>query len=195
MQWQADVGPVPQHIGALLLFGDDAPAARQLAALLVPRFTEVAVTARRPVRPPFGAGSWYWLDDDTDRGPHLAVRSLPPDATPASGPLGTSLAAATDEVMRRFDGAHSPWRCTVLARQDGSAAGLVVTLHHVLADGVSALTVLTALADAGPANGERGDGRPRSPAAGTPRPRYRELVTDAWHMRADDRRHSGAHEV
>jgi hypothetical protein len=27
------------------------------------------------------------------------------------------------------------------------------------------------------------------------RRRLTELVTDAWHMRADDRRHSGAHEV
>ncbi len=173
MQWQADVGPVPQHIGAVLLLDDaDRPAPDRLAAVLTERLGAVAALGRRPVRAPLGGGGWYWADDDRDAAAHVRCERLPA----ADG--DAVLAATADVVLRRLPRHRSPWRAVVLVAPDGRPAAVVVVLHHVLADGLAGLAVLDAVADRAAPWAAPGAPRPVVPG-----PSRATLVRDAWGRR------------
>ncbi len=64
------------------------------------------------------------------------------------------LAVAADEMGRRLPADRPPWRAVVLAHE-GRAVGLVLVMHHVLADGIGGLAVLVSLADGAPGDQAR----------------------------------------
>ena len=181
MQWQADVGPVPHHVGGLLVLATAAPLAPdELAAVLAVRLARLPQLRRRPVKPALGGGGWYWLDDDQDPLQHLTMTTVPETGTHAL------LEAAVRAVTTPAPPGRSPWTATVLTGPDGTAAGVVLVLHHVLADGVSGLALLGALTDAADRPGT-GTGPERIGAtrpAGRP-VNYADLVRDTWHRRAE----------
>ena len=181
MQWQADVGPVPHHVGALLvLAAGERSAPEDLAAVLAVRLGRLPVLRRRPVKPPLGGGGWYWLDDVQDPLPHLTTTAVAATGTDAL------LEAAVRAVTTPAPPGRSPWTATVLTGPDGTAAGVVLVLHHVLADGVSGLALLGSLTDdtdlPDAATGPERIGETR--AASRPA-RYADLVRDSWHRRAE----------
>jgi WS/DGAT/MGAT family acyltransferase len=86
--------------------------------------------------------------------------------------------AAVEEVVRRLPRDRPLWRTVIYADTVGRARGLVVVMHHVLADGIGGLAVLAELVDTG------ADDTPASQGAPDPRsPHRRQLVRDAWARR------------
>ncbi|WP_296665743.1 wax ester/triacylglycerol synthase domain-containing protein, partial [Demequina sp.] len=139
-----DVGPVPKHVGALLAL-DHADAAALLAALgsrlaTIDRFSDRLLIPRNRLRRP------SWRPDagfDVDR--HLAVVEVvdEPDAEQL-------IAAAVREATEPLPRDRPLWRAAVVAGPDGRAHGIVLTMHHVLADGLGGLAVLQRLVDEPP---------------------------------------------
>lgn len=177
-QLATDVGPVPLNVGAVLVVpgADPATLGALLAARLasVPRFRQVVRTA------PPGCGRPYWADDPAfDPAVHVrvvAVERLDDEGLAALG---------AREVVTPLDRGRPPWRVVVAHDEAGTAAAVLV-LHHVLADGVGGLGVLTGLADDAWAGSEpAGVAGPLAPdvPAPAPGPGARALLADAWRGR------------
>ena len=142
-----DCGPAPMNIGAVLLVdgADDGTSAVPDAvvgrAASVPRLTQVLVAGAR------GRPSW-WRDPVADPARHVAARHL------TGGGERAVLDEAAALVCTPLDPGRPLWSAAWLTGWDDSPArrgALVVTLHHVLVDGIGGLGVLAALADTGTA--------------------------------------------
>lgn len=136
-----DVGPVPMNVGAVLLLADGSGA--DVARVLAERIGTVARLRQRLVVPPWGLGRPYWVDDaGFDVEAHIArVRCASP------GDEGALLAVAVDAVTRPLPRSHPLWRAVVVTGLADEQVGLVIVLHHVLADGIGGLAVLARLVD------------------------------------------------
>lgn len=184
MQWESDLGPFPQHLGAVLLLDDHAVPPEAWVDTLARRLGTVPALGRRPLRPPLGGGPWIWCDDDRDPAAHVGVTVLGSDRPgPARASDGDTAASRGDPalldavaglVATRLPRGRSPWRARVLVDRAGRARALAVVLHHVLADGFGGLAVLAALVDGVPA---------ADPGPAVPLPAYPDLVRDAWRER------------
>lgn len=162
----SDHASVPMNMGALMVFEGPPVGPPDVAAVLrdrvarVPRLRQVL----RPVPP--GCGRPVWVDDSAfsvDR--HLErVRRAGPVTDRAL------LEFAADLLCRPLDRRRPLWRAALLSAPERSA--LVMVVHHVLADGLAGLAVLSALADEG-----------TDPAIDrefpSPPPAWRELAADA----------------
>lgn len=160
----ADRASVPMNTGAVLLFDGSAPAA--LSGLLRDRVARVP-RLRQILRPtPVACGRPVWVDDPSfslDR--HFDLLESAGDEV---------FALATSMLCRPFDARRPLWRATLVTGRDRDA--LIIVLHHVVADGLGGLAVLSALADEWP---RAGCDRPfplRPPTAG-------ELAADATRTR------------
>ncbi len=162
VQLATDVGPVPMNVGAVLVLGGSPDPDAVVEALVrriprIPRLRQVLVTA------PWGLGRPYWLERaGVDVRGHVAqVRC------PAPGDADALLAVAVDAVTRPLPRSRPLWRAVVVSGLADGTVGVVVVLHHVLADGVGGLGVLARLVDGvrvGP--GEQGAALAGSEAAG-----------------------------
>lgn len=196
-QLVTDVGPVPMNVGALLvLAGADARAGAALAAALARRLAGIPRLRQRLVTPGVGLGRPYWIDDvafDVDA--HVrAVRC------PGPGTREQLLAVATEAVTKPLPRSRPLWRAVLVTGLERGEVGVVVVLHHVLADGVGSLAVLRRLAE----DEQAGDGRslshPTAPSAGTgapegsPQPSAGRLFVDSArdHLAALGRAPAGA---
>ena len=139
MQWQADVGPVPQHIAGLLHLGPSPLTAAELADHLSDRLASVASLARYPVKPPFGAGNPIWLADDGPVRDHVHIESRVGRADEHL------LARSTVLMTQSFPPGLAPWAAHVLTDEDGTPIAVLVVLHHVLADGLAGVQLVAAL--------------------------------------------------
>jgi diacylglycerol O-acyltransferase / wax synthase len=163
-----DLGPVPSHVGAILRFqrvpcGDLAGVERLVAgrAGAVPRLRQRLLPA------PLGCGQPVWVDDpDADPARHVRRMQCP---EPGDERALLDLAARLITVPLPPD--RPLWSAAVVTGLADGGVALLVMLHHVLADGVGGLAVLSALADGAPASG------PRTPARSAPT--WRELAADA----------------
>jgi diacylglycerol O-acyltransferase len=155
-QLASDVGPVAANVGVLMIL-EPAPQTdpAQLEEMVARRLVRVPRLRQRMVQPPRGLGRPYWADDpDLDPGAHVTRIAIP-----APGDREALLAAAVDAVVQPLARDRPLWRAVVITGLRDGRLGLVVVIHHVVADGVSALAVLVRLAD---------DGRPDQPVAITP---------------------------
>jgi Protein of unknown function, DUF255/Wax ester synthase-like Acyl-CoA acyltransferase domain len=136
-----DVGPVPMNVGAVLLLAEGTGA--DVATVLEQRIGGVARLRQRLVTPPWGLGRPYWVDDaDFDIEAHVSqVRC------PSPGDEAALLAVAVDAVTRPLPRSRPLWRAVVVTGLADEQIGLVVVLHHVLADGIGGLAVLARLVD------------------------------------------------
>lgn len=181
-----DRGRVPMAIGALLVLDphrrppvDEVRAALERRAASVPRLTQ------RLARTPPGAGRPVWVEAGSPVVADLVdavVVEVGPDAGwPAAAPVPHALLDATaDLVTTPFDRDRPLWRARLLVDPDGGVAGIAVSAHHVLADGMGGLAVLAALADDAEGGGAAGGAPARAPAA---RPTWVVLARDAWASR------------
>lgn len=174
MELASDVGPVPMNVGALLILdagpGFSLPAAQQL---LAERSRAIPRLRQRLRRAPPGCGRPYWADDPAfDIGWH--VRELPCPRPGDERALLDLTASVAGEPLPR---SRPLWAARFITGLADRTVGLVIVMHHVLADGIGGLAVLAQLADGAalPAPGEPGPGR--SPA---PQPTVRMLAADAW---------------
>jgi diacylglycerol O-acyltransferase len=168
MQLAADLPGSPMQVTAVLILG--AAAALDLTSVreaLSERLPAVPRLRQRLVDAPFASGRPFWADDpDFDIRDHVdTVRC------PAPGDENALLAVVADTPARRLPRSRPLWSATLVTSLAAGRAALVVTLHHVLADGIGGLSVLAHLVD----------GAPTTPNTTFPRPalQRRALFVDA----------------
>lgn len=162
-----DVGPVPMNVAVVLGLasrtGRGVPAAEEVAAEVGRRLAAVPRMRQRLVRPSWGRRPYWVADRAFDVRRHIAVVGGDP-ARP--DPV---LHAAAGLVTAPLSTDRPLWRAVVVT--EGSAVvGLVVVMHHVVADGIGGLALLAEMVD-----GERrrppdaprtAPGPPPTPSAG-----------------------------
>ena len=143
----------PQDIGALVildgssLFDDGGrfrtDAVRGVVASrlhLVPRFRQVIRSPR------LGRGGPYWADARAfDLGRHIREIRLEP-------PVGEAELLCAVERLRaqRFERRHPLWRMWFLTGLPDRRVGVFVKIHHTVADGLAAMTIISAFFDFAP---------------------------------------------
>lgn len=140
-QLATDVGPVPANVGAVLLL--DHVDAGSLGDALASRLASVPRMCQRLLPAPFGGGRPVWVDD-----PGFDVRrhlDVVPCAEPGDEPA--LMAAAVQAVTTPLDRSRPLWRARIVTGLADGQVGLVLVLHHVLADGLGGLAVLAELVD------------------------------------------------
>jgi diacylglycerol O-acyltransferase / wax synthase len=142
-----EAGKVPQQFAAILLLepaGDFSVS--HLRQVISERILAIPRLRQRLVKVPVGCGHPVWVDDrDFDVDHHVrAVSCRPPGDERAL--FDTALSVIMEPLPRRAP-LWSIFLITGLAH--GSAAVVVVVLHHVLADGLGGVNVIAALVDPG----------------------------------------------
>lgn len=140
-QLATDVGPVPANVGAVLLLDAIDPAT--LAATLAARMARVLRMRQVLRRAPLGGGRPVWVDD-----PHFDARQhVDVVECAAPGDESALMATAVEAVISPLDRARPLWRARIITGRADDRVGLVLVLHHVLADGLGGLAVLAELVD------------------------------------------------
>ena len=167
--------PVPQNLGGVLVL-DGSPDPEAVRTVVVRRLAAVPRLRQQLVRVPPGAGRPVWVDDPAfDASRHVrAVRCPPP------GDQRALLDLATDVLTEPLPRDRPRWSATIVSGLADSGVGVLLSLHHVLVDGMAGVAVLGRLVDGATSNPPAPDG-----AVPVPRPRasYRRLVADAWGAR------------
>jgi WS/DGAT/MGAT family acyltransferase len=129
--------------GGPFLLSDGSVDVPRIRRELVARARRVAAFRRRVVWTRFGEGRPVWAADpsfDPDR--HIAAATLPP---------GVDLATwAADRIVRPLPLDRPLWRAEGV---DGLPAGrfaVIIVVHHVLADGITGVTLAGSLLDPDP---------------------------------------------
>jgi WS/DGAT/MGAT family acyltransferase len=176
MQRALDVGPLPMHVGAVLVLGSavDLDRARQG---LGERIGAVPRMRQRLVRTPLGCGGPIWVDDVTfDLSRHVTALGCP-----SPGDEAALLEVAVQSYTRELPMDRPLWRATLVTGLAEGRSALVLVVHHMLADGFGGLAMLSGLADGSPTIARP---FPR------PRPSRRALAADAWRSRLSGLRRS-----
>lgn len=142
MQLAAEAsGARMQFAAAVVLHG--SPPAQDLRELLAARLDGVPRLRQRLVRVPYGRPIWV---DDPDFDIDRHVGTVP---CPAPGDRAALLSVTSRLITERLPLCRSPWRITQVTGLAGGRCALVIVLHHVLADGLAGLAVLSRLVDGG----------------------------------------------
>jgi diacylglycerol O-acyltransferase / wax synthase len=140
----ADRASVPMNTGAILIFDGPPVAPGQILAVLrerVPRIPRL----RKTLRPtPFGCGRPIWVDDPSFSVDRHFQRCDWPEAGTDPGLRGI----AAELLCRPLDPDRPLWRAVLLTTPSRSA--LILVMHHVVADGLGGLAILSTLADEWP---------------------------------------------
>ena len=159
-----DVGPAAMNIGVALqlstvpLDPDElaAQVGRRLAT--IPRLRQRVLIRGRGRRP-------CWVEDGRlDISRHVRVEAARP------GEVDPVLAAAARMVASPLPQDRPLWAATVVTGAGGAVLGVVVVMHHVVADGIGGLAVLAELVDPDPSAAP-------APAAGGAHPPARPVTT------------------
>jgi diacylglycerol O-acyltransferase / wax synthase len=170
---------LPMHVAALMFLGPAGPSGE----LDLDTF-RVAVERRLPRvprlrqilhRPRVGLGPPLWIDD-----PGFDIREhVRLCVVPAPGDEPTVLTVSTELNAAPLDRTRPLWEMWLLTGLAGGGSGLLIRLHHAVADGLAAVAMMEALFAPDPAG--------PTPDVSTwrrqPRPSTRELVADSLHSR------------
>lgn len=170
MQRALDVGPLPMHVGALLVL-DRTPELSAVRAAIGARLGALDRLRQRLVHTPPGCGRPVWVDAAPELAAHVtAVRC------PAPGDESALLDVAVAHYIAPLPADRPLWRAVLVTGLAGGRSALLLVMHHTLTDGAGGLAFLAALAD----------DAPPPPARPFPRrtPRWRALARDAWAERA-----------
>ncbi|MDF2712211.1 MAG: hypothetical protein K0R62_7863 [Nonomuraea muscovyensis] len=130
-------------------------AAASLRDAVEARLHRVPQFRRRLLRTRFGQGQPLWVDDDHfDLDHHVEIVPLPSGVD--------FLDWAATRVAAPLDLDRPPWRLVFVTGLD-QGLGLVIALHHALADGTTSVALASALLDTSP-------GTPVRPSPWTPLP-------------------------
>jgi diacylglycerol O-acyltransferase / wax synthase len=135
------------QIGAVLVLTPEQPLELDaVAAVLAERVPAVARLRQRLIRPPPGCGRPVWVDD-----PEFDVaRHLREIVCPGPGDERQLLDIAATSVTTPLPADRPLWSVLLVRGLAGGRVGLVLTLHHVIADGIGGLAVLGQLVDGAP---------------------------------------------
>lgn len=144
MQLACDVGPAPMQVaGILILDAADELALSTVVKAITGRINAVPRLRQRLARTALGYGSPIWVDDPRfDLHQHVHCVHCP-----APGDEQALLTVATAAATRRLPADRPLWSMTLVTGLADGRAGLVVVMHHVVADGLAGLAVLTSLVD------------------------------------------------
>ncbi len=120
---------------------DGAPTVGQVRSLLASRISAVPRLRQRLVRVPRGRP--VWVDD---REFDLSGQVEPLTCAPP-GDRAALLAAVARIVEERLTLARPPWRIVLIGGLAAGRSALLIVLHHVVADGLAGLAVLSRLVD------------------------------------------------
>ena len=157
---QFDAGPFLDDHGRF--------AAERVRAELARRAARVPALTRRVRWTHPGEGRPVWVrDPNFDPADHITCDTLGPDED--------LLGWAADRVVRPLDRSQPLWRADIISGLPQGRFGLLVVVHHAVADGLTGVAITTALFDPDPAAA-----RPADPLAGQvcPPPGGLALVTD-----------------
>lgn len=168
---------LPMHVAALAILEgtpllDDSGQVRVDAVrehlerrlCLAPRLRQVLH------RPRFGLGPPLWVDDPSfDIREHVQTRAIP-----APGNEAALLKVCSELNESPLDRSRPLWEVWLLTGLADGTLGLLVRLHHVVADGIAALALMGALLDASP----DAQAPVTSPWSARPIPSTRELFAD-----------------
>ncbi len=158
-------GPLQDLHGRLRLDAIRQQLERRLP--LVPRLRQVVR------QPPLGQGLPLWVDDSAfDLANHVRVIGLPPP-----GDERQLLRLCDDLHLRLLERTHPLWELWLVPGLAGGRVGLILKLHHALADGLAAVRIAGTLLDATP------DARAPEPPPWAPRP-----APSGWALLADNLR-------
>ena len=171
--WPQDIGALVLLDGANLLDSSGRfriEAAREAIGSrlhLVPRFRQVVHVPRR------GLGGPLWVDAPSfDLSEHVRVLALP------AGSGEADLLVAAEQLRgRRLEPSRPLWGMWFLTGLPDHQVALFVKLHHAIADGMAAMTTISALLDTAPDT----PARPAHPWTPTPWPSAGELLADNLH--------------
>ena len=164
-----DTPTMPEQFGVILVLDEaDDLDLQRVRNLLAERMPAIPRLRQRLVRTPFGCGGPVWVDDagfDICRQVRSVVCADPGDE---SALLDTALSMIATPLPRT-----APlWSAVLVTGLVDGRVGLVVVLHHVLADGIGGLDVLANLVDQ--------ETRPPGLPFPRSRPTAGELAVDAW---------------
>src|SRR6266508_3838159 len=161
----AEAGPLHDRDGRVRLDAVRQELGRRLHQ--VPRLRQVVL------RPPLTQGLPLWVDDPAfDLANHVRVVQLPPP-----GGERELLALCDQLCLRLLDRARPLWELWLVTGLAEGRVGLVLKLHHALADGLAAVQIAGVLLDASP------DARSPAPPPWQPR-----SVPSGWALVADNLR-------
>ena len=138
-----DGGGIPAQVGVVLRLEPGVLDLARVRELIDARVRSVPRLRQRLMRVAVGCGGPIWVDaGDFDVRRHVTELMCR-----APGGEQDLLDAAVRLVMVRLPGSAPLWSVTMVTGLADGAGALVVVLHHVLADGVGGLAVLTTLMD------------------------------------------------
>lgn len=179
MMLRTETAAAPTHIGGLLLVSADAlrdeDGAVDLELIkrkLAPRVAAIPELHRMVMRVPPLCGPPLWIDDsDFSIDRHVRTVSVPPP-----GDEGAMLESVELLLRPLMDRSRPLWELWVLTGLAGDRIGLLVKVHHALADGLAAMRLIASLLD------DRMVIEPASPGvsepAGRALPSFRTLLLD-----------------
>lgn len=181
----------PCHFGGLaILDGERLPAADdalplgEILARLDRRVARVPRLRQRVHRPGLLRGRPLWVDDaGFDIRDHIRTMQVEPPGGPDE--LLDAAATAYGQLLDR----HRPlWELWLLTGAGDARVGVLLKVHHAVADGQAAMAIMSALFDpeADPRSGAAADADDPDPAEWTPSPAPgdRALLADALTTRA-----------
>lgn len=149
----------PMQLGALAIFRPSGPVRpEQVVSLLAARARQLPRLGRRVQRAWFPPGSATWADDPEFR-PEDHVRA---HHLEGHGGDGASAELVSELMARPLRRDRPLWEFHVISGLDDGRFGVLVKLHHALADGLAALQIGLGLLDGfdvGPGGGAGRNGR------------------------------------
>lgn len=138
-------------IGGIAIVDGPAPDHNRLKTMLAERICTIPRCTQVLRMYPFDVGAPQWVDDPGfDISRH--VRRV---AVPRPGDDAELFRVVADVMERRLDRDHPLWECWVIEGLTGNRWAMLMKIHHCMADGISAIHLLTGLCDT--------TGRGRSP--------------------------------
>ncbi|MFE7773755.1 wax ester/triacylglycerol synthase family O-acyltransferase [Streptomyces sp. NPDC057445] len=138
--WHLESADHPMHLGALAHFARPGTGECDSAEILELLATRAAAIPRlrmrvRDVLLPVGGSAWS-VDKDFDVRRHLRQVRLP------AGDFAAASARLAGELMERpLERGLPPWEMYLLTGGPGDPFGVLVKLHHALADGMRAVAI------------------------------------------------------
>ncbi|HEX6843511.1 MAG TPA: wax ester/triacylglycerol synthase family O-acyltransferase [Actinomycetota bacterium] len=169
-EWPCHFGGLAVVDGATLVDGEGRLRIEEIAARLEPRLARVPALRRRLLVPGPLGGRPLWVDD-----PRFSVaRHLRQVAVPAPGDDRRLLETAARVYGPRLDRRRPLWELWFLTGLADDRVGVLLKLHHAVADGMAAVAIMGSLFDADPNVPDP----PPAPWAPEPTPSGWSLVAD-----------------
>ena len=130
-------------IGGIAIIDGSAPDFEKFKGVLAERIKSIPRCTQMLRTQPFDVGAPQWVDDpgfDLSRHVRRVAVPRPGDDTELFG-------VVADVLERRLDRDRPLWECWVIEGLKGNRWAMLMKIHHCMADGVSAIRILSRLCD------------------------------------------------